>query len=286
MTGYASFNGGHFGITIYDFSADTLEIKRDDYPMSFAQTHGVMCDSTGKLLFYTNGMYIANAEHDTMVNGSGLNPGFLYDLYIDIPYAGYRNRDGMIIFPDLAQHDAYKLFHICAIEFNNALPQQILTTTVDMNGDGGLGEVKVKNKLVFQEAGKSLNQTQFDAVRHANGRDWWLVNMIHETKELLLHLYTPDSIYRMNSSTTVPHNKGHQGEFQFSPDGSMLAITELRIISTAKVGHSLHFYAFDRCSGEFIPMVNSYVEDTIIFNNGVIFSPSGRYLYQNYDLTR
>ena len=28
-------------------------------------------DSNGNLLFYTNGIYIANANHDTMMNGNG-----------------------------------------------------------------------------------------------------------------------------------------------------------------------------------------------------------------------
>jgi hypothetical protein len=272
----------HLGGTTFDFSGDTLQIYKEDKPMSFSRTHGVMCDSAGKLLFYTNGMYIANAEHDTMVNGSGLNPGFWYNEIVIYHSQGYRITDGVLIFPDIKNDNAYKIFHICMPEFNTALPLQILATTVDMTGDDGLGVVTEKNKIVFQEAGTSLNQTHFHAVRHANGRDWWLVNMLYDSKELLLHLYTPDSIYRMHTQVHVPHSKAGVGQFQFSPDGSMLAISELRNISTAKRGHSLHLYAFDRCSGHFTPIVDNYVEDTIIFDNGVIFSPSGRYLYNNY----
>ncbi len=285
MSGYQSFtNNPILGITVYDFSGDSLQFHREDRKMNFVQTHGVMCDSTGKLLFYSNGMFIANITHDTMLNGSGINPGFWHDEWLLYTDHGYRIRDGMIIVPDLKQSNYYKLFHVCLPEFNGGLPLQLLTTTVDMNGDNGLGAVIEKNSIVFQESGMSLNQTHFDAVRHANGRDWWLVNMIYDSKELLLHLYTPDSIFRKHTQVLVPHSKGGVGELQFSPDGSMLAITEVRIISTAKAGHSLHLYAFDRCSGEFAPIVDSYVEDTIIFNNGVIFSPSGRYLYQTYDL--
>jgi hypothetical protein len=228
-------------------------------------------------------MFIANIAHDTMLNGSGINPGFWHDEWLLYTDHGYRIRDGMIIVPDLKQSNCYKLFHVCAPELNGARPLQVLSTTVDMNGDNGLGAVIEKNSIVFQESGMSLNQTHFDAVRHANGRDWWLVNILYDSRELLLHLYTPDSIYRFYSQTILPYSKAGVGECQFSPDGSKLAITDTRGKSPGVYEHSIHFYTFDRCSGQFIPMFHDFATDTIIFNNGVVFSPLGKYLYQTYE---
>ncbi len=284
LTGYASFSGdAGYGITIFEFFEDSLSLTRDDFPMGFDRTHGVMCDSSGKLLFYSNGMYLANITHDTMLYGSGINPGFWHNEWLAIPSTGYRIRDGMIIVPDLKQSNYYKLFHVCLPEFNGGLPLQLLTTTVDMNGDNGLGAVIEKNSIVFQESGMSLNQTHFDAVRHANGRDWWLVNILYDSRELLLHLYTPDSIYRFYTQTILPYSKAGVGECQFSPDGSKLAITDTRGKSPGVYEHSIHFYTFDRCSGQYIPMFHDFATDTIIFNNGVVFSPLGKYLYQTYE---
>ncbi|MBP6185208.1 MAG: PKD domain-containing protein [Saprospiraceae bacterium] len=284
MSGYDSFsNIDYLGGTVFNFPGDTLVNYKEDKLMSFRYTHGAMCDSAGQLLFYTNGMFIANINHDTIINGSKINPGFWHDEWLFIPDGGYRLRDGMIIVPDLKKKDYYKLFHVCMPDYNNGRPLQLLSTTVDMKGDNGLGEVTEKNKIIFQEQGQSLFQSQFDAVRHANGRDWWLVNILYDNREILLHLYTPDSIYRFYTQTMLSFSKTEVGDCQFSPDGSLFSITDTRTKSPAVYDHTIHLYTFDRCSGQFKLVFHDIVTDTSIFNNGVIFSPSGRYLYQTYE---
>lgn len=40
---------------------------------SFRGCDASICDSAGNLLFYTNGLAVMNAQHDTMVNGDSLN---------------------------------------------------------------------------------------------------------------------------------------------------------------------------------------------------------------------
>ena len=51
--------------------------------MEFYATNAVMSDKSGNLLFYTNGVYIANVNNDTMLNGAGLNPGPFTNNYLD-----------------------------------------------------------------------------------------------------------------------------------------------------------------------------------------------------------
>ena len=43
--------------------------------MLFNDTEGNICDNNGNFLMSSNGVWIANANNDTMMNGSGLNPG-------------------------------------------------------------------------------------------------------------------------------------------------------------------------------------------------------------------
>ena len=43
--------------------------------MSFKGTEATICDAQGNFLMSSNGIWIANASNDTMMNGSGLNPG-------------------------------------------------------------------------------------------------------------------------------------------------------------------------------------------------------------------
>ena len=44
--------------------------------MPFEGTQGNICDAQGNFLMSSNGVWIANANNDTMLNGSGLNPGY------------------------------------------------------------------------------------------------------------------------------------------------------------------------------------------------------------------
>jgi hypothetical protein len=44
---------------------------------------------------------------------------------------------------------------------------------VDMDANNGKGKVVERNKILMQEA--RLSHNRMSAVRHANGRDWWLI---------------------------------------------------------------------------------------------------------------
>ncbi|MBK6894735.1 MAG: hypothetical protein IPH00_16795 [Flavobacteriales bacterium] len=44
-------------------------------------------------------------------------------------------------------------------------------TTIDMSLDSGLGGAVSKNEVLIAD---TLNEGRITAVRHANGRDWWV----------------------------------------------------------------------------------------------------------------
>src|SRR5690606_23786057 len=72
LIGYwpSPFNKGRF---YFDQSSYILssEIRK----MPFYGTQGNISDANGNLLMASNGVWIANATGDTMMNGSGINPG-------------------------------------------------------------------------------------------------------------------------------------------------------------------------------------------------------------------
>ena len=57
-----------------DFNSGSLTMNIHDRYMGFTETVGSISNSNGDLLFYSNGIYVANALDDTMQNGTGLNP--------------------------------------------------------------------------------------------------------------------------------------------------------------------------------------------------------------------
>ncbi len=61
--------------TRMDFNVDPPQITIDPKSMIMFRNCTVTSDAEGKLLFYSNGKFISNANHQTMANGTGLNPG-------------------------------------------------------------------------------------------------------------------------------------------------------------------------------------------------------------------
>ncbi len=270
------------GGNVLDFRNDTLEISREYREMNFHETHAVACNTMSQLDFFSNGQFIANRLGDTLLNGTKLNPGFYGNDWAN-DTRGYRLRDGMIILPDLVLANHYRLFHTC-ISDSVIIPDQILTTLINMEGDGGLGEVVEKNKMVYANKDERLSQSHFNAVRHANGRDWWLVNVNYTSGNFILHLFTTDSIYRFNASRGFDYealwdDRFGVGQCQFSPDGTKFVAAYVRKQNNL-YQPSIEYYLFDRCTGFFEPVFYEVTND-VISQHGVSFSSDSRYLFES-----
>ncbi|MBK7683828.1 MAG: hypothetical protein IPJ26_15785 [Bacteroidetes bacterium] len=136
--------------------------------MAFMGTDGSISDAEGNFLMSSNGVWIANANNDTMLNGTGLNPGSEVNTWpngLILPYAN-------VFLPFPGDTTKYALIHHSA-EFNGQwyyMPE-IFLTVIDINLDNGLGGVIQKNTSLIQGA----FNTGIGTCKHANGRDWWIV---------------------------------------------------------------------------------------------------------------
>src|SRR6187402_96975 len=68
---------------LLNFTSGSLAVTYYSYPMEYKYTNSTISDNNGNLLFSVNGVYIADANGDTMMNGSGLNPSFYTTMYPD-----------------------------------------------------------------------------------------------------------------------------------------------------------------------------------------------------------
>ncbi len=97
-------------------------------------------DTLGNLLFYTNGNTVWNAQHQVMPNGTGL-------------WANLSTTNAALIVP-LPDHDnLYYVFVMSAFAAAGSLSYSI----VDMNLDGGLGDITTKNEVLVQKSYVLLN---------------------------------------------------------------------------------------------------------------------------------
>lgn len=171
LFGYAggseSLENDLFGISILDFSSGVLDIyDNQEINMHFDEANTSICDSAGNLLFYTNGVNINNRLHELMQNGNNLNTpdgkdGYILDQgVLALPYPGHAGQYILFsgtkrYYPGISLHMGYLYYSI-----------------LDMNANNGLGKVFNKKSLILSD---TLDIGKLTAVRHGNGRDWWML---------------------------------------------------------------------------------------------------------------
>lgn len=246
------------------------ENSREVYPLpswiGFFRTNANITDTEGNLQFSTNGAFLGDALGDTLQNGTGLNPSNYTSAYPE----GLHGSQWTLILPKPESSTVYWLFHCTADRQSpNAYALQLYRTTVDMSLNGGLGAAVLKNEVLIAD---SLVAGRITAVRHANGRDWWV----------LCHRLNSDIYYRMlvtPNGASAPDQQAigvervyAGGQACFSPQGNYFAYYR------GTAGEDLDIFGFDRCTGLFSNAVHIVINDVDLVG-GVAFSPSGRYLY-------
>lgn len=256
--------GDEYSGMLLDFHTVPPSIIPTSIPMN--EPLAFICDSTGQLALYTNGCVIANSSHEVVENGDSLNPGFWFGQFCEV--ASYSTYQGTLFLQQPGHTERYYLFHI---KYDDATswPNDLLYTLTDMSYNGGHGKVLLKNQVIEHER-FSLYIT---AVRHGNGRDWWVVAPRLYTNTYTTLLLTPEGIEgpfaqsigdSMSSSLCC-------GQTAFSADGS-------KYFKFLPKG-GLQILDFDRCSGQFSnPLFIPYGADTVGLG-GVVGSPNSRYLY-------
>lgn len=256
------------------FSAGTPIVERDTIrTINMNRTNANITDSNGNLLFYTNGVVIANANQDTMLNGSGLNPCAYTTNWSN---EGLRITQANLILPDPGDTNNYYLFHESAELYPNLSwrPLNLYYTTVDMMLDSGLGAVVQKNVSALQD---TLTAGQLTACKHANGRDWWIVAPEYGHPAYYVLLLTPTGV-SVKSKQTIG-TRFYEGQAAFSPNGEHYG--------SYNSSDDIDVFDFDRCTGTFSNARHISINDSM-FGIGFAFSPnsklaymsSGYYLYQ------
>ena len=221
----------------------------------------ICSDSTGNLLFHTNGRAIRNRLHQIMENGDTINPG---NDWVNYPY-GYPSITGGFALPAPGFNNLYYLIHTTGNNGPVVAPYfpVVYTSTIDMNANNGLGKVISKNDTL---ATGDLPAPV--AIKHGNGRDWWLIIGDYQAKKYQTFLLDPSGIHFMFDQVITPDAfTSTSGYHLASPDGRFFVNNDDQ--------YGLWIYDFDRCSGllssprvlpyqspYFYTAVNAFSEDT------------------------
>jgi hypothetical protein len=139
-----------------------------------------------------------------------------------------------------------------------------------MNLDAGLGGIidTLKNKFAIED---TLAHGGLMAVKHANGRDWWVIVREYHSDKYYKILITPlgiEGLLEQHIGSTINYDVEVEG--CFSPDGSKYCFTSY--------GGQFDFMQFDRCVGELANAISASAPDSSGLT-GCSFSPNSRFLY-------
>jgi hypothetical protein len=258
------------GKVILSFTDNDVSLQQIE--QSFRTRYNSSCISSkgDYLLFYTNGCQINGADHEILINGDSINPGTEFELQCEV---GYLGTQGSMFLPHPGDSNLYYLFHLGLDWFppHYSVGHRFYYSLIDRSV--GYGEVLEKNQLLLQD---TFTVGLITAVRHANGRDWWIVQPEMASNKLYTFLLDPEGIHGPWEQRigTVDQDDSHTGQVCFSPDG--------RYYARVDGYNELHLYEFDRCSGAFFN--HQYVNLPTVGPNltlfaGVAFSSNSQLLY-------
>lgn len=267
-----------FGGTNINFSTSPPDIYYEYRPMNFSETNASICDGQGNLLFYTNGFYVANKNHQQMENGGGLSPGGFNQEYIEI---GLIMPQGAMILPVPESDSLFMLFHATfdLIKTPNTDGGNMTSyySLIDMSENNGLGAVIEKNVVFNQD---TLTYGKITAARHGNGRDWWILMNEYNTNRYYRWLLTPEGLQDMEQQAIGETVTNGLGQAVFSPDGTKYV--NLNQTTFTDTGTHVAIYDFDRCTGLLSNDVHLFYQGAL--SGGVAISPNSRFLYvSKYD---
>lgn len=242
-----------------------------------AFTPAYMPGLNNNVLFQCNGNVVANKSGQFLDGGVNLTDPLFYSNYYQ---AGNTITQSTVILPK--RDSTYWIFYY---SFSDSLwntgtgsPDRLYYAVVDMKANGGTGKVIEKKVPIYKGV---MGDCRLTAVRHGNGRDWWLINHGYVNAVYNKYLVTPDTILGPYQQVigTPDAEPDLIGSAQFAPDGTKYA--------SGNIGSPLNLMDFDRCTGEFsnVRSVKVFAESpwppstTNSIVDGLCFSPSGRYLY-------
>ncbi|MGV9011055.1 MAG: hypothetical protein ACOH13_00530 [Flavobacteriales bacterium] len=214
-----------------------------------------ICDSSGALLFYSNGEKAWNNDQQIMLNGDSL--------------MGHASSTHSILIVPRPASDRY--FYMFTTDgFENNFENGLRFSVVDMCLDDGSGGVVTGQKNVLLA---STMAEKLAAVRHANGTDYWVLAHGFGSNAFLAYLLTSTGITdTVRSNIGVVDTYGGGGQMVLSPDGSRLAYAYPSLLG------SLNLFDFDIATG-IVSNARTHQNQIDDQSYGLGFSPSGSKLY-------
>jgi PKD repeat protein len=279
ISGYGNKATGTIYHTKFSFQGDTLTIKSEvvENSLFMGKTNSSMCDTSGNLLFFSNGCAVMDANYEYVTGATHLNDGITNNYLCNQLGSGvYCN--ALLSLPNVMAN-TYDLLH--SRVNNNAsvgpCSDRLFWSRIKKDSNG-LNALFVDSLLL----NTFIYTGSLSSCRHANGQDWWIVvpQYSNETIGMSSNGYY---MIRLSGNKTEIHSEfigvpttyfeDSSGESVFNQQGTKYARYSIQ--------SDLQVFDFDRCEGSFSNPIHIPILDAAdtSYAAGVAFSPSGRFLY-------
>jgi hypothetical protein len=269
-------NGGTWGVTNIDFNSEPPSVYfEENVRLNFQGSNSSISYSSGRLALYTNGMAIVNGNHDVVEDT--INYGVEWEVWKDIQqdtliyHYGMIQIQGSLILPDPMDSMRYYVLYtqferIGDIEKDHI--KGLYYSHVDMRMKEGIGGLISRDVPMVED---SIGWGGLSACRHANGRDWWVMQVGKYTNKYYTFLVDESGINLVYINNLSEKLKHYAGQFYFSPDGNKIAIHSRDSPAILKL------FNFDRSTG----LMEYLFKDELVitFSTGLSFSNDSRFLY-------
>jgi len=280
IIGYTGFGNPDYSVMHLNFSSGDLKLEwHFDENLHFAETSSSICNEEGEVILSTNGMQIFG-QYGVLVEASIAydGPFGYWDYFLgssNIPY-GFPEMDGAIILPIPETPNEYEVIYHYGEQAEGLFKvSRLLSARIRFNSFDDFNVI-YKDKPIGPEV--EWYRGQVNAVRHANGRDWWVMAFQSDSKNYFAHLLDPDGIRLHHTGEVDTIIPAGLGDAAFSRLGNYYARMDA---VTFDLGQFISVFSFDRCTGDFTRLATIVLPAA--FFTGVSFSPSEKYLYGDDD---
>ncbi len=277
--------GGLANGSILDFNYSPVKIRANEADINFYYfTDSNICDSLGALQFYTNGVNFLNAEGNIMDGGYHI---FSCDStsYNHFTTNGCISAQTVLTLPFPNHPGQYinimgqtKFWDVPGQPYQNSGLTSLFYNYIDMNINNGKGKVRENHNIISKDTfGVSIT-----AVRHADGKNWWIMAQKAYSNIFIRMLLDQEGIHIEGEQKGGLINR--YIDAAFSPDGTIYA----NLIDIFGPDNRINVFKFDRCAGLLSDTISFKVKNDSLDKGldivwGIAISPNSRFLYVSSD---
>lgn len=217
-------------------------------------------DTSGNLLFYTDGDTIWNKNHLVMANGTGL-------------FGNGSSSQSCII---VKQPGSASVYYVFTVQGGGG-SAGVNYSVIDMSLAAGMGSVTVKNSPI-----SGPREEKITAIKHCNGKDYWIVTTFNNFNQTYFQVFTSYLLSSTGINTLAAtsiatlqggFNSATKGSLKGSPDAKHLGLA-----TSITGGKSFLLMDFDNSTGQISnPLALGYSG-----GYGCEFSPDSKKVYASF----